>query len=356
MSIRPARPGTPEKLWYAQCPDPTPLGLASQLGWLRQAFQDPDTEIHALAESPDPDFRASYYDHHVHNSFRQGGNVAALWARSLGRETRVIGINWIEETQLIVTLADAGIHQIKDLRSRRLALPRHPDPVDHRRAGALRGFTVALEYAGLTYKDVEFIDLPMAPKSELPPAPGQRAFRVSPPFDGGYSAEIYALIRREVDAIYVKGAHGAHLARQLQTRVLMDLRDHPDPLARTNNAAPRPVTVDQQLLDSRPDLVVRFLAQVVAIGPWAREHPAEAIAYIARESRTTEEWVRYAYGHDVYRRLHTDLDEVAIAGLDAYKRFLLQWGFLKQDFDTWSWIDPAPLEEVQRLAGKVAAA
>ena len=135
----------------------------------------------------------------------------------------------------------------------------------------------------------------------------------------------------------------------------MDIRDHPDPLARTNNAAPRPITVDQQLLDARPDIVARFLATVSDIGPWARSHPAEAVAYVARETHATEEWVRHAYGNDVYRRLNTDLEETAIAGLDAYKKFLLQWGFLKQDFDTWNWIDPEPLANIHKYSGQRAA-
>jgi ABC-type nitrate/sulfonate/bicarbonate transport system substrate-binding protein len=341
-----------DTIWYTRCPVPTPLGLAAQLGWIKAEFEPDGFAIRTLEESSDLVLRESYFDHHLSNSFRQGGNVPAIWARAGGRATRVLGLNWVDESQLIVTLPDSGIKTPKDLRGRRLALPKYNNLIDHRRAGALRGFIVALELGGLTYKDVEFIDLCGAPFGDggSTMLHGNRE-----PRSGGYTPEIYALIRREVDAIYLKGAHGAQLARQLSTHVVTDIRNHPDPLVRTNNAAPRPLTVDQDLLDNRPDIAARFLARVVAVGRWAKAHPSEAVAYVAREAHTTEAWARHAYGNDLFRRMDTSLDDAAIAGLDAYKQFLFQWGFLKQDFDVWQWIDSEPMANIHKYAGKQTA-
>jgi ABC-type nitrate/sulfonate/bicarbonate transport system substrate-binding protein len=48
------------------------------------------------------------------------------------------------------------------------------------------------------------------------------------------------------------------------------------------------------------------------------------------------------------------LSPESITGLESYKNFLLEWGFLKADFDVNAWIDPAPLAEVRRLQKKAA--
>jgi ABC-type nitrate/sulfonate/bicarbonate transport system substrate-binding protein len=174
-------------------------------------------------------------------------------------------------------------------------------------------------------------------------------------FEGTYQREIFALIRREVDAIYVKGPLGAQLAHDLHLHVVADIRDHPDPLERINCSTPRPITVGTEFLRNHPDLVVRFLSRIVAIGAWARLHPNEIAHYIARQSGATEHWVREAYGSNLYKCLCTNLDALSIAGMDAYKSFLLQWGFLKQDFDMTDWIDPVPLSRASSVLRKSVA-
>ncbi len=151
------------ELWYTRCPVPTPLGLASQLGWFLDEFRPDGIGIFTLQEADEASLRESHYDHHLTNSFRQGGNVPAIWARSRsldGESTKVIGLNWVDEYQGIITLPGTGIRSVKDLKDRRLALPRHQNIViDHGRAGALRGFLAALETHGLTHKDAQFVDV-----------------------------------------------------------------------------------------------------------------------------------------------------------------------------------------------------
>jgi len=148
-----------DTLWYTRCPVPTPLGLASQLGWFNEEFGGEGIAIKTLQETSDPNVRESHYDHHLINSFRQGGNVPAIWAKAQGADTRVIGLNWIDEAQLILTLPNSGIKTSAYLRGHRLALPKHNNTIDHARAGALRAFTATLELAGINESDVEFVDI-----------------------------------------------------------------------------------------------------------------------------------------------------------------------------------------------------
>ena len=337
-----------DTLWYTRCPVPTPLGLASQLGWFKEEFGPDGIAIKTLQETTDPAVRESHYDHHLQGSFRQGGNVPAIWAKANGTDTRVIGLNWIDESQLILALPDAGIKTPAELRGRRLGLPVHGNTIDHGRAGALRGFLVTLELGGVGEQEVEWINFPV--QGERGPAAqlcGRRG--------GGYAAVIQALLDKTVDAVFVKGSRGVQAAHELGATVVNDIRNHPDPLVRANNGAPRPVTVDSHLLDRRPDLVARFLARVVAVGDWAAAHPAETVAYVARETGSDEAWVKQAYGEDLHLRQYTDLAETSIKGLETYKDFLFQRGFLKSDFDVEAWIDPRPLAAIERVFAKKAA-
>ncbi|HSB95956.1 MAG TPA: ABC transporter substrate-binding protein, partial [Spongiibacteraceae bacterium] len=130
---------------------------------------------------------------------------------------------------------------------------------------------------------------------------------------------------------------------------------NPDPLVRANNGAPRPITVDSALLRTRPDIVGRFLARIVAIGDWSAAHAAETVAYVARETGSSEAAVKKSYGNDLHLFQRTDLAESSIAGLEAYKNFLLQRGFLPRDFDVRAWIDPQPLAEINRYLNKKTA-
>lgn len=338
-----------DTLWYTRCPVPTPLGLAAQLGWFNEEFGPDGITVKTLQETTDATVRESHYDHHLQNSFRQGGNVPAIWAKANGTDTRVIGLNWIDESQLILALPDSGIKTPADLRGRRIGLPVHNNTIDHGRAGALRGFLVTLELGGVGEKEVEWIDFPVqVERGPVAQIGGRRN-------GSGYSVIVQALLDKKVDAVFVKGARGVHVAHEIGATIVNDIANHPDPLVRANNGAPRPVTVDGFILDKRPDLVVRFLARVAAIGDWAAVHPAETLAYVARETGAGEQWVRRAYGADLHLHQYTNLAEASIQGLQTYKDFLFQRGFLKADFAVDAWIDPKPLEEIGRFQAKKAA-
>jgi len=335
-----------DTLWYTRCPVPTPLGLASREGWIGQEFAKDGIDIKTLQETQDPELRESHYDHRLPHSFRQGGNVPAIWARANGTDTRVIGLNWVDEAQLIVVLPSSGISKPEDLKGKKIALPKNDISIDHQRASALRGVVVILGVGNLTTKDVSLVDLAI-PKS----APG---IGWTSNARGAYATEFEALNSGKVDAIFVKGARGLEAAAQHGANIVYDVRQHPDAKVRANNGAPRPITVDAGLLRDRPDIVARFLSRVVDVADWAATHEAETVAYIAKESGSTDEWVRKAYGNNIHLHQGTDLNPESIAALEGYKNFLLEWGFLKADFDVNAWIDPNPLAEVLRLR-KIAA-
>ena len=336
-----------DTIWYTRCPVPTPLGIAVQEGWLAREFAADGIALKSLQDNVEAEVRESHFDHHLARSFRQGGNIPAIWARAKGRDTRVIGLSWTDEFQGIVALPGSGIRTPKDLRGRRLGLTRHAVSIDFKRAAALKAFETALALDGIALAEVELVDVKDTPRGDdaAPAFPN--------PFGGErrhhYESEVAALLRGDVDAIFVKGVLGTQVLHMLAAHLVIDLGIHPDPLVRNGNGTPRTLTVDASFIAERPDLVTRFLGQVVAAGHWAAAHPREAVAYIGRETDASSEWVRYGYGAGVHGRLQTNLDDSAIAGLKAFKDFLLRHGFLAADFSVDDWIDPAPLAALDRL-------
>lgn len=346
-----------DTLWYTRCPVPTGLGIALQKGWLEESFRSQCTNVQSLRESDDKAVRESHFDHTLQNSVRHGGNIPALWARAAGRDTRVLGLSWSDETQLILTLPDSGIKTVRDLKGRRFGLPRWTSAqIDFSRAQAIRGLENALKLEGLAVNDVELVDYIIeAGQSDAPAvrAAGSNVF--SGRRSGGQSAELPGLLRGQVDAIFLKGASAAHTASQFGLHTVIDTGAHPDPLIRANNGTPRTLTVDQNLLENHFDSAVRIVEQVLRAEDWARRNPDETRRFLARESNSSEYWVTVAYGEDAHLRLDTDLSETSIAGLQDFSDFLFRWQFLPNPVDVRSWIDPRPFETAQSLLQQRAA-
>lgn len=343
-----------DTLWYTRCPAPTPFGIAIQHGWLAQEFAADGLTVQALQDAADPAIRRSHFTHSQPHSFRQGGNIPALWARASGAQTRVIGLSWVDEFQGLLVSRDSAIGAPEQLRGKRFGLPKNTTSsvVDFHRATALRGFSTLLDVAGLMLDDVLLVDLPYGPLGLADAKPiedqGFANLLASHP-QQEFSREALALATGEADVVFAKGATGLAAANLLQARVLVDISQQKNRLLHANNGTPRPLTVDAKLLAERPDLVARVLARAIEAGEWAAAHPQESTAYIARETRSPELWVRHAYGKQLHQQLKIDLAPESVAALDNFKQFLHRSGYLPTDFDIAEWIDPEPMEQARAL-------
>jgi ABC-type nitrate/sulfonate/bicarbonate transport system substrate-binding protein len=347
-----------ETLWYTRCPVPTAFSLAVQRGLLDEEFLSDGIAVRSLHSSDDPAVRRSHFTHTQPGSFRHGGHIPPLWARSQGRDVRLIGLSWNEEFQAVLALPESEIRSVADLRGKRLGLPRRlNDPIDFWRASGVRGFRSALETAGLNERDVEFVDVPVersyvddarAGTSHAGSLWGSTTMRAL------QRAEIFALIDGRVDAIFAPGSVGVETAAFLGATVVVDLDREPVRLCRLNNATLLALTVDGDVLTRRPDIVARVLARVIEAAAWARTSPDAARRIVANEVGSPEDVLPIAYRPDFLDHLEPDLSDENLAALAHQQKLLLEHGFLHTRVDLERYVDRAPLAEARRLLAERA--
>jgi ABC-type nitrate/sulfonate/bicarbonate transport system substrate-binding protein len=341
-----------DTLWYTRCPVPTGLGIAIQQGWLEEAFRAQGTKVASILESNDFATRESHFTHKVQNSVRHGGNIPAISARARGRDTRLIGLSWADETQLILASPESGIETVKDLKGRRFGLPNWKQvEIDFTRAQALRGLENALRLEGLEVSDVELVnqDIESSYSDEAVQNVNGTLARRGSRRGLNNNREVVALLRGEVDAIFLKGAHGAQVAHQFGLTTVIDTGAHPEPLVRSNNGTPRTLAVDGHLLDHHFDAAATIVEQVLRAEAWAQDHASDVRRYLARETNASEYWVSVAYGDDAQTKLRTDLDEQALNALQDFTDFLHRWDFIPESFDVRDWADFRPLEAARSV-------
>jgi ABC-type nitrate/sulfonate/bicarbonate transport system substrate-binding protein len=339
-----AQPGTLSEIWFTRCPVPTATGLAYRLGWLTEEFARDGIRIAAIQDAP-RELARHHYDHEIPTLIREGGSLLALAARAQGAPTKLIGLTWIDEAQVLIVRPGSPFNAPERLKGARVALPAYVrrEIASHVRGSSiargmsLHGIKGALSIAGLTLDDVSFV--------EVGSGEGVRDSNDL----GGLWAGLDELLKGRVDVVYVKGASAVEAARKRGLVVGVDLDLFTDRRTRVNNGTPRPITVHESLLENHFDLVVRFLAQTVRCADWASDNLKGVYEILKGETRAGDEGVSAAYRDGFHRSLHPSLCAERIDLFRIQKTFMLVHGLLDADFDLDAWADPRPLAAARAL-------
>ena len=319
-----------------RCAVPTASSLALDDGRLAEALAPLGLAAGELAGGPARG--PAHFDHSGEWLLREGGNVPALWARSRGAATRLVGLTWTEEYQAIVARAGGS----GGLLGARLGVVRDRSRmIDHYAAMSLRGHLSALRSQGLGAGDATFVELDVPLAGHAPSDPGVAAL----PMQWRRDAE--ALTGGAVDAIYVKGAPGLATVAALGLEELVVLSAEADPLLRVNNGTPRTITAGEDLLE-RPEVLGAMLSALLDAADDAARDPGPLHARVAADTGADPAAAAAAYGAV---RLHPRLDDQLTRALDQQRAFLHAHGFLPHDLDVEAWIDPEPLAEALRARG-----
>lgn len=343
-----------ETLWYTRCPTLTASSIAIRNGWLEPEFAPDGISVLSLTEASDRKVHQSHFSHSLPSSFRHGGNIPPIWARSRGGDVRVIGLSWGETRYGVLALPGSNIRTAADLRGRRLGLPRRiHDSIDFAAAMFLRAYDLALSTAGLSLDDVEIVDLPVsnaflsdsreAVRGALWDAGQMRGFQ---------RVEVEALLKGEIDAIASSEYWVAELCAAWNATLVFDSHSVEDEALRGNSGNPCVLTVSGNLLDERPDLVVRWLALLLRTERWGSENMDQVLRIAAQEAGVAEAFIERTGLSHLRKCLTLSFDEVAVAGLASQKEFLLRHGFIDRDFDLRSWLAPEFLAKAKEIVSR----
>lgn len=340
----------PDTIWFTRCAGqgrggvPTATGIASQLGWLTEEFASDNIKVRALQDEDAQELRYHHYDHELPTLIREGGNLFSIPARAQGAKTRLIGLTWIEEGQFILVRPDSDIKTPADLKGKRLSLPAY-NPVDIQqnkrgrsisRHMSLHGYKGALASAGLTLDDITLVEF----GGQGTGGNDERS---------GFFVGADALLKGDIDGLYVKGGAAVDKARELGLVVGIDLDKLPERRFRVNNGTPRPITVHEDLLNNHFDELVRFLAQVLRAAEWAKTNLDGVYDALHKETGASIKGLKGAYRDGFHLHLAPDLSEERIELFRQQKDFLLKHGVLDNDFDFDGWIDHRPLAAAWKL-------
>ncbi|AJE46154.1 ABC transporter substrate-binding protein [Celeribacter indicus] len=341
-----------DTVWYTRCPIPTAFSLIMHNGALASLLDRHGLRLGSIRHARDLAFRISHFRHDLPGMLRHGGHIPPLWSRAEGRDVRLLGLSWTEESQLILTLPGSGIEDLSDLRERRIALPHRPNyPIDFWRATVLKGIADALAAAGLGLRDVTLVPLenlqspfPDSAHSGAEAPPGTAVMTLS-----SQRPEAFALVRGEVDAIFAPGHYGVALKHFLGARVVADLTALLPRTARVNNPSLLAFTAEGRLVEDHPDLVAALLAEVLDGADFARDNKDFVRRTVAAESGNAEELVEEIFGRDFNLDLTPRLDAEILSAFEAQTDFLYENGFIPRRVPLEEWLTPEPLAIAQDL-------
>jgi ABC-type nitrate/sulfonate/bicarbonate transport system substrate-binding protein len=337
---------------YTICPVLVASHIAVHKGWLERELRRSGGTLKYLW-SLSADHWLSHFDHTLPNQFRDGGNIPAIHARSQGKRTKLLGLTWSTDGGQILVRADSGLHRVEALRGKKVGLYKRgrTDRVDFWRATAERGILLSLDLAGLNEKDVEIVDLqvdsPDHPSTSPLANPTER-FKATDNGPGShYGTEIDALLRGKVDAIYANRGRAHLFQKDGQVKALNDLGQSPDWTLQVANS-PYTITVSAEFAEEHRPLVVAYLRAVLKAGRWIQEN-RRAAADIFGE--IVPHWASQAVLRSLIakQKFVPNLSLRNLAGVDVEKRFLLERGYIQNDFSVAEWADSSFLGEA--LAG-----
>lgn len=330
---------------YTICPVFVASNVAVELGWLDEEIKRAGGKAVYLRSLANNAGWIPHYTHGLKNLFRDGGAIPTIQSRADRTSTKLIGLTWAQRGGQIIVRTDSGIHRVSDLKGRKIGLFRslNTQKIDFVRATAHRGILLALELSGLTSKDVQIVDLDDAdtPKFAIAQKPAE-LWAQTRGHGSHKETDLIALSEGRVDAIYSNPGRSDTLVKTGLYTVIEDLADYPDWTLQVANG-PYTTAVNTEFAEAHPEIVVAFLRAAIRAGRWINEHRAAAAEIFTRvtfypNAKLVEELLQGL-------NLVPQLSPKNLAAITIQKKFLIDHGYVKNDFDVNDWADSSYLEE-----------
>jgi ABC-type nitrate/sulfonate/bicarbonate transport system substrate-binding protein len=325
---------------YTICPGLVAAHVAIEQGWVKEELDKLGVGLRYLRSLPKSQW-LPHFNHRLDNLFREGGNIPPIWTRSLGLETVALGLETRVKAGQLVARPDSGINTVADLKGKRIGLAKRAteDRVDFGRAGSHRTILLILEDAGLKASDVQIVDV-LQPKSDvgdpswedLQPASKPSEQWAKSKFHEAIPVEVQALLDGKVDAVV--GGRQQKLEKEGKIKAIGGIT--------RRLVDPSIITVNAKLAKEHPEAVVAYLRALIKAGRWVNSNPREAAEIFVKITGFKDP-------EDLAKRIAKldfvpNLSEEAVEGLRLEKDFLLEAGYIPQDFDVRGWLDGSFLE------------
>ena len=247
------------------------------------------------------------------------------------------------------------IYRMQDFKGKKVALSKSLNTVknDWWRITEHMGIESMLRLNGMSMDDVEIVEFPYP--DDWYDDPAMLAPMINPTdlwasrdhkHDLAFRPMEAALLGGAVDAIYTLSKVFQHLQEATgQMSTIEDLTRYPDWRLQVANT-PAIITCTAEMADEHPELVVTYMKSMIKVGRWANEHKHAAAVILDRQTF-------YRDAEDTYQGIK-DVDMVPnlspqnLACVEIGKDFMVNHGYIENDFDVHEWAAPEFLEQAAK--------
>ena len=349
-----------KQVWYTNCPMVSANNIDQELGWCKTDFKKTGIDYDYFRSAAENDWYP-HYIHNLDNLIRFGGLYPPIHVNADLRRTRLLGTTWVYEGGCMMVRAGDPIFRMKDLKGKRIGLSKSLNTIknDWWRIQEHMGILNMLMMNEMSVDDVKIVEFPYPddwyddPKMMKPMInPTDLWATRDHKHDLAFRPLETALLDGKIDAIYTQSKPFQHLQEDTgKLKAIEDLSLYPDWTLQVANT-PAVITCTDVMAEEHPELVVTYMKAMIKVGRWANEYKRAAAVILDRQTF-------YRDAEDTYQGIK-DVDMVPnlspqnMACIEIGKDFMLEHGYIKNDFDVNKWAAPEFLEQaVKELAQEI---
>jgi len=341
-----------KEVYYTNCPLVSASNIDQELGWTKEEYGKIGVEFAYFRSRPETD----WYPHYIHNQenlIRFGGLFPPIHVHADYRRTRMLGLTHVPyEGGCLMVRARDNLYRMSDLKGKKIGITKSLNTLknDWWRIQEHQAILAMLRMNGMSEKDVKLVDFPYPDDWYDDPAmlkpmhnPTFWQLNRDHKHDLAFRPLETALLEGKVDAIYSQSKVFQHIQEATgELAAIEDLSRRPDWRLQVANI-PAIITCTDVMAEEHPELVVAFMKGMIRVGRWSNQNKRAAAAILNKQTYYLDE-------EDTYRGIkHVDmvpnLSAQNMAMVRIGKQFMLEHGYIKNDFDVEKWAAPEFFEQ-----------
>src|SRR5210317_270736 len=340
------------EVYYTNCPLISASNVDQELGWVNEEYLKIGVNYAYFRSRPETD----WYPHYIHNQenlIRFGGLFPPIHVHADYRRTRMLGLTHVPfEGGCLMVRARDNLYRMSDLKGKKIGITKSLNTIknDWWRIQEHQAILTMLRMNGMSEKDVKLVDFPYPDDwyddpAMLKPMHNPTFWQLNRDHknDLAFRPLETALLEGKVDAIYTQSKVFQHIQEATGELVAIeDLSRYPDWRLQVANI-PAIITCTDVMAEEHPELAVAFMKGMIRVGRWSNEHKRAAAAILNKQTY-------YLNEEDTYEGIkHVDmvpnLSAQNLAMVRIGKDFMLEHGYIKNDFDVEKWAAPEFFEQ-----------